>query len=86
MINLDALHKAKKTKLYIIKEAPNIKLWKVVPYDSKPYYAIIKTINEDNSITIIKDKLRMAVRTFNKLKRSKVNESNFNVDQTTTFS
>ena len=38
--------------------------------DSKQYYAIIKTIDEDNSITIIKDKLRMAIRTFNKLKRS----------------
>ena len=71
MINLDALHNAKKTKLYIIKEATNIKLWKVVPYDSKPYYVIIKTINEDNSITIIKDKLRMAIRTFNKMKRRK---------------
>jgi hypothetical protein len=69
MINLDALHNAKKTKLYIIKEAPNIKLWKVVPYDKSPYYTIIKTLDEDNSITIIKDKLRMAIRTFNKLKR-----------------
>ena len=72
MINFDALHNAKKTKLYIIKEAPNIKLWKVVPYDGSPYYTIIKTLDEDNSITIIKDKLRMAIRTFNKLKRSKV--------------
>ncbi|NMV82750.1 MAG: hypothetical protein GX816_04280 [Erysipelotrichia bacterium] len=72
MINLEALHNAKGTKFYILKEAPNIKLWKVVPYDSKPYYAIIKIINADNSITIIKDKLRMAIRTFNKLKRSKV--------------
>ena len=71
MINLDALHNAKKTKFYIIKEAPNIKLWKVVPYDESPYYAIIKTLDEDNSITIIKEKLRMAIRTFNKLKRSK---------------
>lgn len=71
MINFDALHKAKKTKLYIIKEAPNIKLWKVVPYDSKQYYALIKDIDEDNSITIIKDKLRMAMRVFNKLKRIK---------------
>ena len=69
MINLEALHNAKKTKLYIIKETPNIKLWKVVPCDSKPYYAIIKTLDEDNSITIIKDKLRMAIRTFNKMKR-----------------
>ena len=72
MINFDALHKAKKTEFYIVKEAPNIKLWKVVPYDSKPYYAIIKTINADNSITIIKNKLRTAIRTFNRLKRSKV--------------
>jgi hypothetical protein len=72
MINFDALHIANKTKLYIIKEAPNIKLWKVVPYDESPYYAIIKIINADNSITIIKDKLRMAIRTFNKMKRSKV--------------
>ena len=72
MINFDALHNAKKTRLYIVKEAPNIKLWKVVPYDGSPYYAIIKTLDEDNSITIIKDKLRMAIRTFNKLKRSKV--------------
>jgi hypothetical protein len=71
MINFDALHKAKGTKFYILKEATNIKLWKVVPYDSKQYYAIIKTIDEDNSITIIKDKLRMAIRTFNKLKRRK---------------
>ena len=71
MINLDALHKAKKTKLYIIQEAPNIKLWKVVPYDESPYYAIIKTLDEDNSVTIIKNKLRIAIRTFNKLKRSK---------------
>lgn len=70
MINFDALHNARKTKFYIVKEASNIKLWKVVPCDSKPYYAIIKTIDEDNSITIIKDKLRMAIRTFNKLKRS----------------
>ena len=69
MINFDALHRAKKTKFYIIKESPNIKLWKVVPYDESPYYAIIKTIDEENSITIIKDKLRMAIRTFNKLKR-----------------
>jgi len=69
VINFDALHNAKKTKFYIVKEAPNIKLWKVVPYDESPYYAIIKTINEDNSVTIIKDKLRMAIRTFNKLKR-----------------
>ena len=69
MINFDALHNAKKTKFYIVKEAPNIKLWKVVPYDESPYYAIIKTINEDDSITIIKDKLRMAIRTFNKMKR-----------------
>ena len=72
MINFDALHIANKTKLYIIKETPNIYLWKVVPYDSKPYYAIINFINADNSITIIKDKLRMAVRTFRKLKRRKV--------------
>ena len=71
MINFDALHKAKKTKLYIIQEAPNIKLWKVVPYDESPYYAIIKTLDEDNSVTIIKNKLRIAIRTFNKLKRSK---------------
>ena len=71
MINFEALHNAKKTKLYIIKEAPSIKLWKVVPYDESPYYAVIKTIDEDNSITIIKDKLRMAIRTFNKLKRRK---------------
>ena len=71
MINLEALKNAKKTKLYIIQEAPNIKLWKVVSYDESPYYAIIKTIDEDNSITIIKNKLRMAMRTFNKLKRSK---------------
>ena len=71
MINLEALSNAKGTKFYILKEAQNIKLWKVVPYDSKPYYAIIKTIDEDNSITIIKDKLRTAIRTFNKLKRSK---------------
>ena len=69
MINFDALHKAKKTKFYIVKEAPNIKLWKVVPYDGSPYYAIIKDIDEDNSITIIKDKLRMAIRTFNKMKK-----------------
>ena len=69
MINFEALHIANKTKFYIIKEAPNIKLWKVVPYDESPYYAIIKDIDEDNSITIIKDKLRMAIRTFNKLKR-----------------
>ena len=69
MINLEALHNAKKTKCFIVKEAPNIKLWKVVPYDESPYYAVIKTINADNSITIIKDKLRMAIRTFNKLKR-----------------
>jgi len=72
MINFDALHKAKKTEFYIVKEAPNIKLWKVVPYDSKQYYAIIKTLDEDNSITILKEKLRMAIRTFNKLKRSKI--------------
>ena len=72
MINFDALHNAKKTKLYIIQEAPSIKLWKVVPYDESPYYAIIKTIDEDNSITIIKEKLRMAIRTFRKLKRRKV--------------
>jgi len=69
MINFDALHNAKKTKFYIVKEAPNIKLWKVVVCNDRPYYAIIKTINADNSITIIKDKLRMAIRTFNKMKR-----------------
>ena len=69
MINLEALNNAKKTKLYIIQEAPSIKLWKVVPYDESPYYVIIKTIDEDNSITIIKEKLRTAIRTFNKLKR-----------------
>jgi len=69
MINFDALHNTKKTKLYFIKEAPNIKLWKIVSYDNRPYFAVIKTIDEDNSITIIKDKLRMAIRTFNKLKR-----------------
>ena len=72
MINLDALHNAKKTKFYIVKEAPSIKLWKVVPYDSKPYYTIIKTLDEDNSITILKEKLRMAIRTFNKMKRRKI--------------
>ena len=72
MINFEALHIANKTKCFIVKEAPYINLWKVVPYDSKPYYAIIKTINEDNSITIIKDKLKMSIRTFNKMKRSKV--------------
>jgi len=72
MINFEALNNAKKTKLYIIKEVPNIKLWKVVPYDGSPYYAIIKTLDEDNSITILKEKLRMAIRTFNKLKRSKI--------------
>ena len=69
MINFDALNKANKTKFFIVKEAPNIMLWKVVPYDESPYYAIIKTLDEDNSITIIKEKLRMAIRTFNKLKR-----------------
>jgi len=72
MINLEALHNAKKTKFYIIKEVPNIKLWKVVPYDGSPYYAIIKILDENNSITILKEKLRMAIRTFNKLKRSKI--------------
>ena len=71
MINFDALHNAKKTKFYTIKEAPNIKLWKVAPYDESPFYAIIKTIDEDNSITILKDKLKMAIRTFNKLKGRK---------------
>ena len=71
MINFDALHNAKKTKFYIIQGAPNIMLWKVVPYDESPYYVITKTIDEDDSITIIKDNLRMAIRTFNKLKRRK---------------
>ena len=71
MINFDALHKAKKTKFYIIKETPNITLWKVVPYDNKPYYAIIKTVDGDSSITIITDKLRGAIRVFNKLKGRK---------------
>lgn len=71
MINFDALHKAKKTKFYIIKKTPNITLWKVVPYDESPYYVIIKTIDENNSITILKDKLKMAIRTFNKLKGRK---------------
>ena len=71
MINFEALHNAKKTKFYIVKEAPNIKLWKVVPYDESPYYAIIKDIDEDNSITIIKSKLHVAIRTFNKLKKEK---------------
>ena len=72
MINLEALNNVKKTKFYIIKEAPNIKLWKVVPCNSDQYYAIIKTIDADNSITVIKEKLRMAIRTFNKLKRRKI--------------
>lgn len=72
MINFDALKNAKKIKFYIIKEAPNIKLWKVVPYDSKPYYDVAIETDEGWRITIIKDKLRMAIRTFNKLKRSKV--------------
>ena len=72
MINLDALHNAKKTKFHIVKEAPNIMLWKVVPYDESPYYAIIKTLDEDNSITILKEKLRMAIRIFNKLKKRKI--------------
>ena len=71
MINFDALNKAKKTKFYILKEAPNIKLWKVVVCNDRPYYAIIKDIDEDNRITITETKLRMAIRTFNKLKRSK---------------
>ena len=74
MINFEALKNAKKTKFYIIKETPNMTLWKVVPYDESPFYAIIKTIDEDNSITILKDKLKMAIRTFRKLKRGK-NES-----------
>lgn len=69
MINFDALNNAKKTKFYIVKETPSIRLWKVVPYDESPYYAIIKDIDEDNSITILKEKLRMAIRIFNKLKR-----------------
>jgi len=46
-------------------------LWEVIDADEKHYYGITKTIDEDNSITIIKDKLRMAIRTFNKLQRSK---------------
>lgn len=71
MINFDALHKAKKTKIYTIKKTPNIKLWKVVSCDNKPYYAIIKTVDGDSSVTIITDKLREAVKTFNKLKRKK---------------
>ena len=71
MINFDVLHKTKKTKIYTIKETPNIKLWKVVSYDNKPYYAIIKTVDGDSSVTIIIDKLKEAVRTFNKLKRRK---------------
>jgi len=71
MINFDALHKAKKTKFYIVKETPNMTLWKVVPYDESAYYAIIKTVDGDSSITIITDKLREAVRVFDKLKRSK---------------
>jgi hypothetical protein len=41
----------------------------VIDADEKHYYGITKTIDEDNSITIIKDKLRMAMRIFNKLKR-----------------
>jgi len=69
MINLEALKKAKTTKFYIIKKSNDIKLWKVVPYDESPYYAIIKIIDADNSITIIKEKLRRAIRTFNKLKK-----------------
>jgi len=46
-------------------------LWEVIDADEKHYYGITKTIDEDNSITIIKDKLRMAIRTFNKMKRRK---------------
>lgn len=69
MINLEALKNAKTTKFYIIKETPNITLWKVVPYDNKPYYAIIKTVDGDSSITIIADKLKEAIKTFNILKR-----------------
>lgn len=57
---------------YIIKETPNVALWKVVPYDSKPYYVIIQTINLDSSVsTILTSKLRIAIRKFNKLKRRK---------------
>jgi hypothetical protein len=69
MINFDALDKANITNSYIIKEAPNIMLWNVGPCDGKPYYVIIQTINEDNSITIIiASNLRNAIRTFNKMK------------------
>ena len=78
MINFDALNNAKKTKLYIIKEATNIKLWKVVVYNDRPYYAIIKIINVDSSMTIIKEKLRMAIRTFNKLKKEEKYETYLN--------
>ena len=71
MINFDALNNAKKTKCFIVKETPNIKLWKVVVCNDRPYYAIIKDIDEDNRITITETKLRMAIRTFNKLKKEK---------------
>ena len=72
MINLEALKNAHTGVLYqIIKESNNVRLWEVIDADEKHYYGITKTLDADNSITIIKDKLRMAIRTFNKMKRSK---------------
>jgi len=72
MINLEALKNAHTGVLYqIIKESKNVRLWEVIDADEKHYYGITKTLDEDNSITIIKEKLRMAVRTFNKMKRRK---------------
>ena len=71
MINLEALKNAHTGVLYqIIKESNNVRLWEVIDTDEKHYYGITKTLDADNSITIIKDKLRMAIRTFNKMKRS----------------
>ena len=69
MINFDALDKANITNSYFIKEAPNIMLWNVGPCDGKPYYVIIQTINLDSSVsTILTSNLKIAIRTFNKMK------------------
>lgn len=73
MINLEALKNAHTGVLYqIIKESNNVRLWEVIDADEQHYYGITKTLDEDKSVTIIQNKLRNAMRTFNKLKRSKV--------------
>ena len=69
MINFDALHNERKPSYTLLKKHQTLSYGKLCHTMNRHIMPSSKTINADNSITIIKDKLRMAIRTFKKIEK-----------------